>query len=335
MTLSKALLILGVVLLVLLVACTPAAPPPPTTEETPTTLAEETPVSPPVAEARLQAIQERGTLVCGVNSGLPGFGFLDEATGSFSGFDVDFCRAIAAALFDDPTAVEFRPLTADERSVALQTGEIDVLIRNTTWTSSRDGTWGNFTVTTFYDGQGMMVPAASGITTLEELEGATICVTSGTTTELNLADQFRARGISFAPLAFEEIDAVYGAYEEGRCDAVTGDRSQLISRRTALADPAAHVILDVVMSKEPLGPAVPHGDDQWFDVVKWVVFATFQAEEFGISSANLDEFLASTNPDIRRFLGVEGDFGASALGLSNDFVVRVLRHVGKDRKSVV
>lgn len=330
---KRALLILGFLGLALLVAaCAPAAAPP--AEEpspaagTPAPLAEEEPTPLTPTGGRVQAILERGQLVCGVNAGLPGFGFLDEATGSFSGFDVDFCRAIAAALFDDPNAVEFRPLTAEERSVALQTGEVDVLIRNTTWTSSRDGTWGNFTVTTFYDGQGMMVPAASGITTLEELEGATICVTAGTTTELNLADQFRARGIDFEPLAFEQIDAVYDTYVEERCDAVTGDRSQLIARRTVFADPLAHVILDVVMSKEPLGPAVPAGDDQWFDVVKWVVFATIQAEEYGINAANLDAFLASTNPDIRRFLGVEGDFGASALGLSNDFVVRIIRHVG-------
>ncbi len=291
--------------------------------------AAEAPALAPAAQIgkRLDTIKARGKIICGVNGGLPGFSFLDKATGEFSGFDADYCRAIAAAIFDDPKAVEFRALSAKDRSTALQTGEIDVLIRNTTWTSSRDASWGNFAPTIFYDGQGMMVRKELGATKLEDLAGASICVQTGTTTELNLTDQMRARGVEFTPVVFEEIDATYAAYEEGRCDAVTSDQSQLAARRTVFANPDDHVILDVVMSKEPLGPVVPHGDDQWFDVVKWVVFGTFQAEESGINSQNIDSFMSSTDPAIRRLLGLEGDLGQQ-LGLSNDFVVRVIRHVG-------
>lgn len=281
----------------------------------------------PAQKELLDAILQRGKIICGVNGGLPGFSYLDKATGQFTGFDADYCRVLASALFNDPNAVEFRPLSAAERSVALQTGEIDVLIRNTTWTSSRDATWGDFAPTIFYDGQGMMVRKASGATKLEDLQGATICVQSGTTTELNLADQMRARNITFTPLVFEDIDATYAAYEEGRCDGVTSDRSQLAARRSVFKNPDEHVIMDVVLSKEPLGPVVPHGSPRWFDVVKWAVFATIQAEEFGITSKNVDQFLSTTSPEIRRFLGLEGDLGQQ-LGLSNDFVVRIIRHVG-------
>lgn len=287
----------------------------------------QTPQPPAPQKELLDAILQRGKIVCGVNGGLPGFSYLDKASGQFTGFDADYCRVLAAALFNDPNAVEFRPLSAAERSVALQTGEIDVLIRNTTWTLSRDATWGEFAPTTFYDGQGIMVRKASGVTDLEGLKGASICVQAGTTTELNLADQMRARNISFTPVVFEQIDATYTAYEEGRCDAVTSDRSQLAARRSVFARPEDHVILDVVLSKEPLGPVVPHGNPRWFDVVKWSVYATIQAEEFGITSKNIDQFLSSDNPEIRRFLGLEGDLGQQ-LGLSNDFVVRIIRHVG-------
>lgn len=285
------------------------------------------PAAQPAAGDLLQTVKDRGKLVCGVNGGLPGFSYLDEETGQFTGFDADYCRAVAAAIFDDPDAVEFRPLSAAERGTALQTGEIDVLIRNTTWTITRDGSWGNFGPTTFYDGQGMMVHQELGVETLEDLEGATICVQTGTTTELNLTDQMRARGVDFEPVVFEDIDATYNAYEQGRCDAVTSDRSQLAARRTVFATPADHVILEVVMSKEPLGPVVPHGDDQWFDVIKWIVFGTIQAEELGITSENVGDFMDSEDPVTRRLLGVEGELGQD-LGLSNDFVVRVLQHVG-------
>jgi general L-amino acid transport system substrate-binding protein len=209
----------------------------------------------------------------------------------------------------------------------LQTGEIDVLIRNTTWTISRDAAWGNFGPTTFYDGQGMMVRKDSGATTLEDLQGATVCVQTGTTTELNLTDQMRARGIEFEPVVFDNIDAAYTAYEEGRCDAMTSDRSQLAARRTVFANPDDHLIMDVVMSKEPLGPVVPHGDDQWFNIVKWTVFGTFQAEELDITSENIDSFMTSEDPVTRRLLGIEGELGQE-LGLSNDFVVNIIRQVG-------
>jgi general L-amino acid transport system substrate-binding protein len=258
---------------------------------------------------------------------LPGFGNVDSA-GEFSGFDVDFCRAVAAAIFDDPTAVEFRPLTAQERFTAVQTGEVDVLIRNTTKTLSRDGSVGlDFAPITFYDGQGMMVRIADGIESLEDMAGARICVQTGTTTELNLADNFRALGVEFEAVVFQDADQTFAAYDSGQCDGFTTDKSGLVSYQTKANDPAEHKILDVTMSKEPLGPSVLQGDAQWADAVRWVVYATFEAEEFGISSENISEFLASDDPNIRRFLGVEGELG-QGIGLPNDFVARVITHVG-------
>lgn len=277
----------------------------------------------------LAAVQARGNLICGVNGQLPGFSFLDPE-GNFSGFDADFCRALAAAIFGDATKVEFRPTTTQERFTVLQTGEIDALMRNTTWSLVRDTELGlNFAPTTFYDGQGMMVPVDSGITALTDLEGGTICVQKGTTTELNLADVMSTEGINYTPAVFEDVNATYGAYAEGRCDAVTSDKSQLSSvAKGLLPDPENHVILDVTMSKEPLGPVVRHGDDQWFDIVKWVIFATLTSEEFGISSSNVDEIRGSaTNPEIRRLLGLEGDLGLK-LGLTNDFAYNVIKNVG-------
>lgn len=282
---------------------------------------------PPAPSGVLAAVQGRDQLICGVNGGLPGFSVLDEATGTYSGFDADFCRAIAAAVLGDPSKVEFRPLTAAQRGPALQTGEVDVLIRNTTWTMGRDTTWGDFAPTTFYDGQGIMVRSDLGLSTLAELDGATICVQSGTTTELNITDAFRAAGLTFEPLVFAEIDPTYAAYDEGRCDAVTSDRSQLAARRTTFADPAAHVILEEVLSKEPLGPVVPVGDPQWFDIVKWTVFATMEAEELGITSENVASMVGGGNPVVRRLLGDEGDLG-QAMALSNDWVVDVIGAVG-------
>jgi general L-amino acid transport system substrate-binding protein len=276
----------------------------------------------------LETVLARGTLICGVNSQVPGFGYV-AADGSFSGFDVDYCRALASAIFGDPTKVEFRPVTASERFTALQSGEIDILSRNTTWSLVRDTELGgNFVHTTFYDGQGMMVPADSGIATLKDLEGGTVCVQTGTTTELNLADVMAAEGVSYTPAVFEDADATFAAYAEGRCDAVTTDKSGLISRRTVLADPAAHVILDVTMSKEPLGPMVRHGDDQWFDIAQWTVFTMIAGEEFGITSANVDDIKASaTAPEVKRLLGLEGDLGLK-LGLTNDFAYNILKNVG-------
>ncbi len=323
-------------------ASTPGAPSPgtetPGTEtpgtETPgagTPGTQPTPAGGPTG-ARLGVVQGRDRLICGVNGGLQGFSFLDESTNTWSGFDADYCRAVAAAVLGDPDAVEFRALTADDRGPALQSGEIDVLIRNTTWTSSRDAAWGNFGPTTFYDGQGMMVNTTlTDAATLEDLAGATVCVQSGTTTELNLADQMRLRGADYTPLVFDNIDATYEAYTQGRCDAVTSDRSQLVGRRSAFETPGDHELLEVVMSKEPLGPVVPHGDDQWFDIVKWVVFATFQAEEFEITSDNVDQVVGETqDPTVRRFLGIQPEAGeiASSLGLDDDWAVNVISAVG-------
>jgi ABC-type amino acid transport/signal transduction systems, periplasmic component/domain len=280
-----------------------------------------------IAQAQtLERVKSRGRLVCGVNNALPGFGYI-ESDGSWSGFDVDFCRAIAAAVLGDPEAVEFVPLSAAQRQPAIQTGEVDVLIRNTTWTLSRDTEWtADFAPTTFYDGQGFMVRKDLGVAELEDLAGASICVTRGTTTELNLADTMRARGIPFTAVVFEEVDTVYNAYEQGRCDAVTSDTSQLASRRAVMANPDDHVILDVTISKEPLGPATRHGDNQWHDIVTWVVFATFFAEEYGITQANVGSF-ESGNPEVNRFLGKEGGLGAM-LGLDDDWAVRVIQAVG-------
>lgn len=277
----------------------------------------------------LKAVQARGKLICGVNGQLPGFSFLDPS-GNFSGFDVDFCRAIAAAVFGDATKVEFRPTTTQERFTVLQTGEIDVLSRNTTWSLVRDTELGlNFTAVTFYDGQGIMVPKDSGITTLKDLEGGTICVQKGTTTELNLADVMATEGVNYTPAVFDDVNATYGAYAEGRCDAVTSDKSQLNSvAKGLLTDPDQHVIMDVTLSKEPLGPVVRHGDDQWFDIVKWTIFATFAAEQYGMSSANVDEVRSTTtNPEFKRLLGLEADLGLK-LGLTNEWAYNVIKQVG-------
>ncbi len=276
--------------------------------------------------ARLALVKSRGKLICGVNDALPGFSALDKATGQFSGFDADFCRAVAVAVLGDAKAVEFRPLNTAQRGPALQTGEIDVLIRNTTWTSSRDTSWGLFAPTTFYDGQGMMVKKSLNAKTLKDLKGATICVQTGTTTELNLTDQMRAAGVDFKPVVFQDIDPTYQAYEQGRCDAVTSDKSQLAGRRSVFKTPGDHEIMDVTMSKEPLGPVVPLGDDQWYNVVKWVVFATFQAEESGVTSKNVDEMAKSKDPVISRLLGDEAL--AKGLGLEKDWVVKVVKAVG-------
>ena len=288
----------------------------------------------------LAEVQERGTLRCGVNDSVPGFGFTGEG-GEPQGFDIDFCRAVAAAVLGDAEAVDYSVLTAEQRFTALQSGEIDVLIRNTTYTSSRDGTEGaRFLHTTFYDSQGMMVPADSGIESLEDLNGETICVLSGTTTELNLETVFQARGIDYEPLAFEETDPLQEAFLQERCGAWTSDKSQLAGIRSNWpADqggPESLVILDETMSKEPLGPAVRDGDDRWADAVQWAVIATVAAEELDITSDNVQEQLESEDPEVRRLLGqpapteVGGSPEAfdSGLGLSDDFVVNIVEQVG-------
>ncbi|TKC16178.1 amino acid ABC transporter substrate-binding protein [Robertmurraya kyonggiensis] len=279
------------------------------------------------ATSVMDTVLSRGKLVAGINDALPGFGYVGT-DGKNAGFDIDFAKAIAAGVLGDAEAVEYRPLSAQERFTAVQTGEVDVLVRNTTWTTNRDSEVGlNFAPVTFYDGQGIMVPADSGINSLEDLEGTRIGVETGTTTELNLADQMRARGINFEAVVFDSADAVVAAYEAGSIDAWTTDKSGLVSRQSIMADPSAHKILAETISKEPLAPAVKGGDDKWFDAVTWIVFATIQAEEFGITSENVDDFLDDENPDIKRLLGTEGNLGEQ-LGLPADFGYQVIKQVG-------
>ena len=274
----------------------------------------------------LKAVKERGSLICGVSQGLAGFSNPDDQ-GHWTGFDVDFCRAIAAAVLGDASKVKFTPLSAKDRFEPLKTGDIDVLSRNTTWTLSRDVSYGNFAGVTYYDGQGFMVRKALKINSALELNGASVCTQTGTTTELNLADYFRANNMKYEVIAFNTADETIKAYEAGRCDVFTTDLSQLYAEKLKLATPGEHVILPEIISKEPLGPLVRHGDDQWFDVVKWTLFAMLNAEELGVSSRNVDEAAKSVQPEIRRLLGVEGNFGEQ-LGLSKDWVVRIVRQVG-------
>ncbi len=309
--LNRAGMILSMVIGMIIAACMSPASGPEVVES-------DEAAAPAVQEVQstLSIVQERGNLICIGNAQLPGFGFLDSE-GNFSGFDVDYCRAIAAAIFGDANALEVRPASAKERFTILSSGEGDVIIRNTTWTMSRDTDLGmNFGPTTFYDGQGLMVRKDSGVATLQDLQGASVCVVTGTTTELNLADQFAAAGVDYEAVVFEDFDQSFNAYDEGRCDAVTTDKSSLVSRQTTLTVPADHVIINVTLSKEPLGPAVRHGDDQWFDLVNWVVYATILAEEHGITSQNIDSFMDSNDPNIRKLLGLEGDFCAK-VGIAN------------------
>jgi general L-amino acid transport system substrate-binding protein len=283
---------------------------------------------PAQAGAIFDAIKDKGFIQCGVSTGLAGFSNPDDA-GDWSGLDVDVCRAIAAAVFGDAEAVRFTPLTSKERFTALQSGEVDVLSRNTTWTLNRDSALGlDFTGVTYYDGQGFMVPKSLGVKSALELDGASVCVQTGTTTELNLADYFRANNMSFTPVVFERPDEVRAAYEQGRCDAYTTDASGLYAQRTGLANPDEHIVLPEIISKEPLGPVVRHGDNAWGDVVRWSLYAMVEAEELGVSSQNVDDEKAnSTNPNVRRLLGVEGDMGQS-LGLPADFGYQIIKQVG-------
>jgi general L-amino acid transport system substrate-binding protein len=287
-------------------------------------------VAAPAAQAGslLDTVRERGKLICGVNNQVPGFGVVDQ-DGNFAGFDVDFCKAVAAAVLGDANAVEYKYADSNSRFTLVKTGEIDVLFRNSTWTTTRDSAEVglDWLPVNFYDGQGMMVRKDSGIETIEDLDGATICVQSGTTTELNLADYFRARGLAFEPVVFDDNNKTFTAYDEGRCDAYTTDKSGLVSTQTKMQVPADHMILAETMSKEPLAGAVVQGDPTWADALRWVVLGVIQAEESGVTAANVQEMLASEDPTIKRLLGVEGELG-SKLGLSNDFMVKVLEQVG-------
>jgi general L-amino acid transport system substrate-binding protein len=275
----------------------------------------------------LKAVKDRGMLNCGANGTLAGFG-LPDAQGKWTGLDVDFCRAIAAAVLNDSEKVKYVPLSAKDRFTALQSGEVDVLARNTTWTSSRDTSLGlNFTGVNYYDGQGFMVRKALKVNSALELNGASVCVQQGTTTELNLADYFSANKMQLKSVTFATANEAVKAYDAGRCDAYTTDASALYAERLRVSDPNDHIILPEIISKEPLGPAVRHGDDQWFDIVKWTLFAMMNAEELNISSKNVDEALKSNNPEIKRFVGTEGNFGEQ-LGLGKDWAVRIVKQVG-------
>jgi general L-amino acid transport system substrate-binding protein len=277
--------------------------------------------------ATLAGVKERGQLVCGANGTLAGFGMPDPQ-GNWTGFDVDFCRAIAAAIFNDPTKVKFVPLTAKDRFTALQSGEVDVLSRNTTWTLSRDTSLGlDFVAVNFYDGQGFMVHKALKVSSALELDDATICVQQGTTTELNLADYFRSHHMSLKSVTFATGDEALKAYESGRCDSYTTDASGLYGERLQLSDPGQSIVLPEIISKEPLSAVVRQDDNQWSDIVRWTHFAMVDAEELGVTRANVDEKKKSDDPEAKRLLGTEGQYG-EALGLTNDWAYRIIKHVG-------
>ncbi len=276
----------------------------------------------------LDSVKEKGFIQCGVSQGLPGFSNPDQS-GNWTGIDVDLCRAVAAATLGDAEKVKYTPLSAKERFTALQSGEVDILSRNTTWTLVRDTALGlNFAGVNYYDGQGFMVRKDLGVKSAKELAGAAVCTNIGTTTELNLADYFRANEMEYSPVVFEKADEVVAAYDAGRCDVYTTDQSGLAAQRLKLAEPDAHMVLPEVISKEPLGPVVRHGDDQWLDVVKWTLYAMLEAEEYGISSANVDEMQAkTTDPGVKRLLGTEGDMGDN-LGLGKDWAYNIIKSVG-------
>jgi general L-amino acid transport system substrate-binding protein len=275
----------------------------------------------------LKTVKDRGQLSCGVSQGLPGFSTPDDK-GNWTGLDVDICRAIATAIFNDATKIKFVPLSAKDRFTALQSGEIDVLSRNTTWTLSRDTSLGaNFTGVTYYDGQGFLVKKSLKVNSALELNSASVCVQTGTTTEQNLADYFKGNNMKYEVIAFASADETVKAYESGRCDVFTSDVSQLYAERLKLANPADHVVLPEVISKEPLGPMVRHGDDQWFDIVKWTLYAMVGAEELGMTQKNVDEVAKSDKPEIKRAVGTDGNLGEQ-LGLTKDWLVRIVKAVG-------
>ncbi len=266
-------------------------------------------------------------LSCGVSQGLPGFSSPDDK-GNWTGLDVDICRAVAAAIFNDATKIKFVPLSAKDRFTALQSGEIDVLSRNTTWTLSRDTSLGaNFTGVTYYDGQGFLVKKSLKVNSALELNSASVCVQTGTTTEQNLADYFKGNNMKYEVIAFATADETVKAYESGRCDVFTSDVSQLYAERLKLANPADHVVLPEVISKEPLGPMVRHGDDQWFDIVKWTLYGMVGAEELGMTQKNADEMVKSDKPEVKRAVGTDGNLGEQ-LGLTKDWLVRIVKAVG-------
>lgn len=273
------------------------------------------------------AVKQRGSFKCGQGTGTPGFGFADD-NGQWQGLNAVLCRAFAAAIFNDPTKVEFVSLTAQQRFAALQTGEVDVIAGNTTFTLTRDGKLSlSFAPPFFYDGQAMMVRKDLGVSSSKELDGATICLQPGTTTELNITDYFRANDMKFTPVVIENVAEVRSAFFSGRCDVYTTDGSLLAGARVAAENPDDYVILPERISKEPLAAMVRHGDDQWYDAIRWSIYALIQAEEFGITQANVDTFLTSDDPSIRRFLGAEPGLG-EALGLDDKFAYNIIKAVG-------
>ncbi len=284
------------------------------------------------AGATLDSVKKKGFVQCGVSIGLPGFSNADEK-GNWSGLDVDVCRAVAAALFGDASKVKYTPLTAKERFTALQSGEIDMLSRNTTWTLTRDSSLGlNFAGVNYYDGQGFMVTKNLGVKSALELDGASFCIQAGTTTELNLADYFRSNNMKYTPVTFDTSDETVKAFDAGRCDALTSDQSQLYALRIKLGNPEGAMVLPEVISKEPLGPVTAQGDDEWFKIVRWSLFAMVNAEEMGITSGNVDAKMASDDPNIRRLLGQEGIKG-SGLGLSDTWAANIVKQVGNYSES--
>ena len=279
------------------------------------------------AGATLDAVKSKGFVQCGVSTGLPGFSSADDK-GRWSGLDVDVCRAVAAAIFGDADKVKYSPLTAKERFTALQSGEIDMLSRNTTWTLTRDSSLGlNFAGVNYYDGQGFLVSKNLGVKSALELDGATACIQAGTTTELNMADYFRANGMQYQAVTFDKSDETVKAFEAGRCDVLTSDQSQLYALRIQLKNPDSAMVLPEVISKEPLGPVVRQGDDDWFNIVRWSLYAMLNAEELGVTSANADEMKKSTDPNVRRLLGLEGIKG-QGLGLDDAWAYNIVKGVG-------
>ncbi len=274
------------------------------------------------------AIIERGELNCGVNQALQGFGLVNDA-GEFTGFDTDFCRAVAAAVLGDANAVNFRPVVASERQAVMQSGEVDLMVRNTTWTLSRDNTWGViFGPTTFYDGQGVGTLAELGVSTIAELDGSAMCVQTGTTTELNITDYIEANGLDIELVVFPDANSTWEAFLSGACESWTTDKSGIAAFHTTAPDPAAYIILGETLSKEPLGPLSPQSDPQFAEIVAWVHFGMVNAEELGIDSMNVGEFLDSEDPVVQRLLGQNNNDSGNYLGIANDFVVEVITQVG-------
>ncbi|MEN9432665.1 MAG: ral L-amino acid transporter substrate-binding protein [Pseudomonadota bacterium] len=278
------------------------------------------------AGSTLDAVKKKGFIQCGINSGVPGFSSANDK-GEWTGLDVDFCKAVAAAVFGDTTKVKYTSLTAKERFTALQSGEIDLLSRNTTWTFTRDTNQGlSFAGVNYYDGQGFMVN--NGVKSAKELDGASVCIQSGTTTELNLSDYFRANSMKYEPITYDKVEETIKGFEEGRCDVLTSDQSQLYSLRLQLKEPDKAIVLPEVISKEPLGPSVRQGDEDWFKIVRWSLNAMIEAEDLGLTSANIDEKKASADPSVKRFIGAEEGVGGQGLKLSNDWAYQIVKQVG-------